>query len=85
MNNTKRSVENLLFAAWAASIIAMFGSLYFSEIKQYEPCALCWYQRIIMYPFTVISGIAIIRKIIGSVFIPGYRPLSVHSFPRTIT
>ncbi|WP_251025129.1 MULTISPECIES: disulfide oxidoreductase [unclassified Bacillus (in: firmicutes)] len=62
MNNTKRSVENLLIAAGAASIIAMFGSLYFSEIKQYEPCALCWYQRIIMYPFTIISGIAIIRK-----------------------
>ncbi|MEK4010157.1 disulfide oxidoreductase [Peribacillus sp. FSL M8-0224] len=62
MNNTKRNVENLLFAAWAASIIAMFGSLYFSEIKQYEPCALCWYQRIIMYPFTIILGIAIIRK-----------------------
>ncbi|MFJ7638862.1 disulfide oxidoreductase [Peribacillus sp. NPDC097206] len=62
MNKTKDSKENWLFIAWAASIIAMFGSLYFSEIKQYEPCTLCWYQRIIMYPFTVILGIAIIRK-----------------------
>ncbi|MGE7183527.1 disulfide oxidoreductase [Peribacillus sp. NPDC006672] len=33
-----------------------------TEIKQYEPCSLCWYQRIIMYPFTIILGIAIIRK-----------------------
>jgi len=70
MNNTKRSVENLLFAAWPASIIAMFRSLYFSEIKQYEPCALCWYQRIIMYPFTIISGMQSFEKIIGSAFIP---------------
>ncbi|MFJ7677076.1 disulfide oxidoreductase [Peribacillus sp. NPDC097198] len=62
MNKTKDSKENWLFIAWAASIISMFGSLYFSEIKQYEPCTLCWYQRIIMYPFTVILGIAIIRK-----------------------
>ena len=62
MNKTKDSKENWLFIAWAASIIAMFGSLYFSEIKQYEPCTLCWYQRIVMYPFTVILGIAIIRK-----------------------
>ena len=62
MNNSKRSGENLLFIAWGASIIAMLGSLYFSEIKEYEPCALCWYQRIVMYPFTVLLGIAIIRK-----------------------
>jgi disulfide bond formation protein DsbB len=54
--------ENLLFLAWATSTIAMFGSLYFSEIRQYEPCTLCWYQRIVMYPFTVLLGIAVIRK-----------------------
>ncbi|MDQ0269002.1 disulfide oxidoreductase [Cytobacillus purgationiresistens] len=54
--------ENLLFVAWAASVVAMFGSLYFSEIKQYEPCALCWYQRIVMYPFVVILGIAVVKK-----------------------
>lgn len=54
--------ENLIFLAWSTSIIAMFGSLYFSEIRQYEPCTLCWYQRIIMYPFTVLLGIAVIRK-----------------------
>ncbi|MGG4266169.1 disulfide bond formation protein B [Peribacillus simplex] len=31
-------------------------------MKQYDPCSLCWYQRIIMYPFTIILGIAIILK-----------------------
>ncbi|WP_412547161.1 disulfide bond formation protein B [Peribacillus simplex] len=39
-------------------------------MKQYEPCSLCWYQRIIMYPFTIILGIASFEKIIGSAFIP---------------
>jgi disulfide bond formation protein DsbB len=58
----KDSRETFLFAAWATSIIAMFGSLYFSEIRQYEPCVLCWYQRILMYPFTLILGIAVVRK-----------------------
>lgn len=62
MNHKKDNRENLLFIAWAASIIAMFGSLYFSEIRQYEPCTLCWYQRILMYPFTIIIGIALVRK-----------------------
>jgi disulfide bond formation protein DsbB len=54
--------ESLLFVAWAASVIAMFGSLYFSEIRQYEPCELCWYQRIVMYPFVIILGIANVKK-----------------------
>ncbi|CAM3782364.1 disulfide oxidoreductase [Mesobacillus thioparans] len=58
----KDSRETLLFAAWATSIIAMFGSLYFSEIRQYEPCLLCWYQRILMYPFALILGIAVVKK-----------------------
>ncbi|CAM3509424.1 disulfide oxidoreductase [Aeromicrobium ponti] len=54
--------ENLLFTAWAVSILAMFGSLYFSEIREYEPCELCWYQRIMMYPLAVILGLAVIKK-----------------------
>lgn len=58
----KDNRESLLFIAWAASVIALFGSLYFSEIRQYEPCTLCWYQRILMYPFVVLLGIAIVKK-----------------------
>ncbi|PLR97858.1 disulfide oxidoreductase [Bacillus sp. T33-2] len=58
----KDSRESYLFGAWAISVIAMFGSLYFSEIRQYEPCELCWYQRILMYPLVLILGIATVKK-----------------------
>lgn len=58
----KDSRETYIFIAWAASVIAMFGSLYFSEIRQYEPCELCWYQRILMYPMVIILGIATVIK-----------------------
>ena len=47
----------LLYVAWVVSLVAMFGSLYFSEIKGYIPCELCWYQRIFMYPLAIILGI----------------------------
>lgn len=47
----------LLYFAWVVSLVAMFGSLYFSEINGYIPCELCWYQRILMYPLTLILGI----------------------------
>ncbi len=39
-------------------LTAMLGSLYYSEVKHYAPCALCWYQRIAMYPLPVIVGLA---------------------------
>jgi disulfide bond formation protein DsbB len=58
----KKQVENGLLFAWVTALIAMLGSLYFSEIRQFEPCALCWYQRILMYPLVVILAIGIIRK-----------------------
>ncbi|WP_240416518.1 disulfide oxidoreductase [Paenibacillus periandrae] len=49
-----------LMAACLVSIIATSGSLYFSEIMSYEPCKLCWLQRICMYPLVVILGYSVI-------------------------
>ncbi len=43
-------------------VIAIVGSLYFSDIKGYEPCILCWYQRICMYALFPIIIIAKLRK-----------------------
>ncbi|WP_239984683.1 disulfide oxidoreductase [Lentibacillus sediminis] len=47
-----------LYAAWLVSIVATLGSLYFSDIRGFTPCELCWYQRILMYPLSLILGIA---------------------------
>ncbi|MBY6270778.1 MAG: disulfide bond formation protein B [Caldibacillus debilis] len=58
----QKKMESYLFFSWCVSIVATFGSLYFSEIRQFEPCELCWYQRILMYPLTVLLGMAVVRK-----------------------
>ncbi len=50
-----------LYFAWLVSILATLGSLYFSEIKGFIPCELCWYQRILMYPLVVILGIGMFQ------------------------
>src|SRR5690606_41192634 len=54
--------EHLLFFAWAVSVIATLGSLYFSEILKYPPCEICWFIRILMYPLVIILGVAIVKK-----------------------
>src|SRR3954449_3294771 len=43
-----------LWIAWAIALTATLGSLYFSEIAHFEPCRLCWFQRICMYPLAVV-------------------------------
>lgn len=52
----------LYFSMWAVAFLATAGSLYLSEVLKYVPCTLCWYQRIFMYPLTVIMTIMLIKK-----------------------
>jgi disulfide bond formation protein DsbB len=54
-----------LYAAWIIACLATIGSLYFGEIKNHEPCSLCWYQRIAIFPLAIILGIAAFRNDYG--------------------
>jgi disulfide bond formation protein DsbB len=54
-----------LASAFVVAVLATVGSLYFSEIAHFEPCRLCWYQRIAMYPLVVILGVAAWRRDAG--------------------
>lgn len=58
----EKNQETFLFIAFAASLIATLGSLYFSEIQKFVPCDLCWFQRIFMYPLVILLGIAAFKK-----------------------
>ncbi len=50
----------LPYLAWVIALVGMVGSLFFSDVMDLQPCVLCWYQRIAMYPLVVILGIGII-------------------------
>lgn len=50
------------YVALLAACLAMGGSLFFSEVLGWIPCTLCWYQRILMYPLTVLLAVSIIRR-----------------------
>ncbi|GAA6752815.1 disulfide bond formation protein B [Thermus antranikianii] len=43
-------------------MVATLGSLYYSEVRLFLPCELCWYQRIFMYPQAVLLGLALWRQ-----------------------
>jgi disulfide bond formation protein DsbB len=54
----RSSLYIALMAAW----VAMLGSLYFSEVKGYVPCELCWYQRILMYPLAAVIPVGLLTR-----------------------
>jgi disulfide bond formation protein DsbB len=71
--------HNLYYFSGAClvAILATGGSLFYSEVMNFIPCTLCWYQRIFMYPLVIIIGIATyfsdvnIKKYVLSISIPG--------------
>ncbi|MCC6455159.1 MAG: disulfide bond formation protein B [Caldilineaceae bacterium] len=54
--------RSTLYLALAVALTATLGSLYFSEVRGYLPCNLCWYQRILMYPLVVVLAVGLLRQ-----------------------
>ncbi|MDP2683761.1 MAG: disulfide oxidoreductase [bacterium] len=59
-------INNGLLIAFIFAVFATTGSLLYSEYALYQPCKLCWYQRIFMYPQVIILGIALWKKYISA-------------------
>ena len=51
-----------LIAAALVAVGATSGSLYFSEVAGFNPCEMCWVQRIFMYPLALILPLAAVRR-----------------------
>lgn len=41
---------------------AVIGSLFYSEIIGFEPCVLCWWQRVAIYPLLALFTVAVYKK-----------------------
>ena len=54
-----RTDWNILFIVWLIAAIGTLGSLFFSEVMEFAPCALCWYQRIFLYPMVITLAIGL--------------------------
>lgn len=50
------------YALYLVSLLgfaAIFGSLIYSEFLKFDPCKLCWVQRIFLYPTAIIGLVAV--------------------------
>ena len=51
-----------IWLAWLVALVASVGSLLYSEVIGFEPCRLCWFQRIAMYPMALILLVGALRR-----------------------
>ena len=49
----------ILFLAWLLASISTMGSLFFSNVMEFAPCVLCWYQRISLFPLVIILAVGL--------------------------
>ena len=54
--------DRALVLAFLAVLGGVAGSLFYSNIAGFAPCELCWWQRIFLYPQTVLLLVALARK-----------------------
>jgi disulfide bond formation protein DsbB len=51
-----------LWAAFVVASIATGGSLFLSDVAGFVPCEMCWYQRICMYPLSLLTLFAAVHR-----------------------
>jgi len=65
---SEKALWNLTYCSWLIALVGTAGSLYFSEVLDFAPCVLCWFQRIALYPLTIITIVGLLRKDLTHVY-----------------
>ena len=50
--------EHSLVLGLIVALVTVLGSLFYSEVIGFEPCVLCWWQRVFLYPLLILFLIA---------------------------
>jgi len=50
-----------LWGAFVVAAIATGGSLFYSQIAGFIPCEFCWFQRMMMYPLSILTLLIAVR------------------------
>ncbi len=54
--------RHVLYLTWVIALSGLCLSLFMGEVLLNEPCPLCWYQRIALFPLVFLLGIAAYRN-----------------------
>ncbi len=64
LNDVVRQVGGVaLPLAFVLSLVTAALTLYYSDVLGFEPCPLCWWQRVFLYPQVIIFALALWKGI----------------------
>src|SRR5437870_2466221 len=50
-----------LWGAFVVAAVATGGSLFYSQVEHFIPCEFCWFQRVLMYPLSILTLLIAVR------------------------
>jgi len=50
-----------LWGAFVVAAVATVGSLFYSQVALFIPCEFCWFQRVLMYPLSILTLLIAVR------------------------
>jgi disulfide bond formation protein DsbB len=54
--------RHALWLGFLVALVAVLGSLFYSNVVGFAPCVLCWWQRVFIYPQLVLFLVALSKK-----------------------
>lgn len=58
----KKTADHAFLAGFLVSFVSLVSSLVYSNVIDFPACELCWWQRIFIYPQTVLFAIALYNE-----------------------
>jgi disulfide bond formation protein DsbB len=53
-----KTAEHAFLIGFVISVASLIGSLIYSNVIGFDPCELCWWQRIFLYPQAILFAVA---------------------------
>jgi disulfide bond formation protein DsbB len=54
--------DNAIMLGFLVAFLATAGSLFYENVAGFAPCLLCWWQRIFLYPQSIMLLVALFRR-----------------------
>jgi disulfide bond formation protein DsbB len=54
--------KHAILLAFLTALSAVLGSFFYSDVMGFEPCSLCWWQRVLIFPQAIILLIALVKR-----------------------
>jgi disulfide bond formation protein DsbB len=59
---SRKASDHAFLAGFIVSAVSVLSSLFYSNVIDFPPCELCWWQRVFLYPQAVLFAVALYNE-----------------------